>query len=319
VLAVAQNAFGGSHDRLSEHVEGRATLRFADISTPDAVAEATAGARAIVVTLQPLRSEHIAAFAPSVEVIGRAGVGLDTIDLQAAEAAGVSVVNEPTYGTKEVASHAVAMLLALQRKIVVSDRYVRNGWSGPFQLAPVKPLDELVVGLVGCGRIGAATAAMFSGLVERVLVFDPALSHAPPGAELVQDLKELLAVSDVVSLHVPLTSETTGLIDASTIALMRPGALLVNVARGGVVDEPALVAALESGQLGGAALDVFATEPLPLDAPLMNAPNTVFSPHSASYSDRSSWRLSSWTLDDVISWLGERMVHNGNVVVRGTR
>jgi D-3-phosphoglycerate dehydrogenase len=266
-----------------------------------------------------LRSEHIAAIGASVEVIGRAGVGLDTIDLQAAEAAGLSVVNQPTYGTKEVASHAVSMLLALQRRIVSCDRFVRGGWSGPLTLAPMKPLDELVVGLVGCGRIGAATAGMLSGLVDRVLVFDPALSEPPHGAELVDDLKDLLGRSDAVSLHIPLTAETAGMIDAETIALMRPGALLVNVARGGVVDEPALVAALESGQLGGAALDVFAVEPLAPDSALMHAPNTVFSPHCASYSDRSSWRLASWTFDDAISWIGDRTVQHGNVAVRGTR
>jgi D-3-phosphoglycerate dehydrogenase len=319
LLAVAAGAFTGALDRLSEHLDGRATLRVADIATPEAIAEATAGAQAIVVTLQPLRREHVAAIAESVEVIGRAGVGLDTIDLLAAEAVGLSVINQPTYGTKEVAAHAVSMLLALQRKIVTCDRYVRDGWSGPLGLAPMQPLDEMVVGLVGCGRIGAATAAMLSGLVHRVLVYDPVLTQPPRGAELVTDLKDLLGQSDAVSLHVPLTDETAGLVDAETIALMRPGALLVNVARGGVVDQPALVAALESGQLGGAALDVFAAEPLTIDDPLMKAPNTVFSPHCASYSDRSSWRLASWTFEDVVSWIDDRTVRNGNLVLRGTR
>lgn len=252
-------------------------------------------------------------------MIGRAGVGLDTIDLAAAEAAGVSVINQPRYGTNEVASHAVAMLLALQRKLLLCDDYVRAGWKGPLELAPMKPLDEMVVGLIGCGRIGAAAAAMLVGLVEQVLVFDPALNDPPPGAQLVDELKDLIARSDAISLHVPLTEETVGLIDAAAIATMRPGSLLINVARGGVIDEPALVAALESGHLGGAALDVFASEPLGPDAPLQHAPNAIFSPHCASYSERSSWRLPSWTVDDVVNWVTKRMVVHGNVAVSGRR
>jgi D-3-phosphoglycerate dehydrogenase len=319
VLAIAAGAFGAQHGRLVEHLAGRAELRPADVSTPELVAEATAGARAVVVTLQPLRADHIAAMADSVEVIGRAGVGLDTIDLEAAAAAGISVLNQPTYGTGEVASHAVAMLLALQRKLLYADGYVRQGWKGPFSLAPLKPLDEMVVGVVGCGRIGAATAKLLSGLVAQVLVFDPALSAVPAGVESVNDLKELLSRSDAVSLHTPLTAETAGLFDAALIEVMRPGAFLVNVARGGIVDEAALVAALERGQLGGAALDVFASEPIPPDSPLLRAPNTILSPHCASYSDRAAWRLASWTLDDVVGWITTRQVQHGNVVVRGSR
>ncbi|HTX01424.1 MAG TPA: C-terminal binding protein [Acidimicrobiales bacterium] len=319
VLAVASGAFTAQHARLVEHVKGRATLQLADVSTPEAIAESTGGADALVVTLQPLRAAHIAAMSPTVSVIGRAGVGLDTIDLAAAELAGISVLNQPTYGTNEVAAHAVAMLLASQRKLGRCDRYVRDGWSGRLELAPMKPLDETTVGIVGCGRIGAATAKMLSGLVERVIVFDPAIGLTPPGTELVGDLKELLARSDAVSLHVPLTPETIGMIDAAAIATMRRGAILVNVARGGVVDETALAAALESGHLGGAALDVFANEPLPADSPLLGAPNALLSPHCASYSERSSWRLPSWTIDDVISWIAERSLAHGNLAVRGTR
>lgn len=319
VLAVAAGAFTAQHERLVEHLKGRAEVRLTDVSTPEAIAEGTQGADALVVTLQPLRDGHIAALSPTVAVIGRAGVGLDTIDLVAAEAAGISVINQPRYGTNEVASHAVAMLLALQRKLLLCDDYVRAGWNGPLGLAPMKPLDEIVVGLVGCGRIGAAAASMLVGLVEQVLVFDPALSDPPPGAQLVDELKDLLGRSDAISLHVPLTEETTGLIDAAAISTMRPGALLINVARGGVIDEPALVNALESGHLGGAALDVFASEPLAADAPLQHAPNTIFSPHCASYSERSSWRLPSWTVDDVVNWVTARTVVHGNLAVSGTR
>jgi D-3-phosphoglycerate dehydrogenase len=319
VIALAAEAFSDEQERLVEYIKGRAELRLVDVASPEALSQSTDGAQAIVVTLQPLRAAHINALAPSVSVIGRAGVGLDSLDLAAAEAAGISVVNEPTYGVNEVASHAVAMLLALCRKLLVCDAYVRKSWQGGIDLGRLKPLDEMTVGVVGCGRIGSATAAMLRWLVGEVIVYDPACSEPPVGVEMVSTLKELLGRSDAVSLHVPLTEETEGMMDAATLAMMRPGALLVNVARGAVVDEDALVGALDSGQLGGAALDVFATEPLPSNSPLLRAPNTIFSPHCASYSERASWRLPRWILDDVVSWVIDRRVVHGNLAVIGSR
>jgi D-3-phosphoglycerate dehydrogenase len=294
-------------------------LHFCDLSDPATLSAATSGASGVVVTLQPLRAAHIEALAPSVRVIGRAGVGLDTIDLDAARAAGITVVNQPTYGTKEVASHAVALLLTLQRRICSLDTFVREGWSGSPVLAPMKAVDELVVGLVGSGHIGSATAEMLSGLVGQILAFDPANPPLPAGVEAVGELRDVLARSDVVSLHLPLTQETAGMVNEAFLDAMRPGALLVNVSRGGLVDEVALTAALDSGHLGGAALDVFATEPLSSTSPLLNAKNTVFSPHCASYSDRSSWRLAHWALSDTIAWAQSSNIKYGNIVVRGDR
>jgi D-3-phosphoglycerate dehydrogenase len=317
VLVVAEGAFGDGGG-LKDQFEG-VELRFCDLSDPSTLAAATTGVSGVVVTLQPLRAAHIAALAPSVKVIGRAGVGTDTIDLEAADAAGITVINQPTYGTKEVASHAVALLLALQRRICSVDAYVRNGWSGPTGLAPMGPLDELVVGLVGGGRIGLATGEMLLGLVGRVLAYDPAHPVLPPGIQPVPELADLLDASDVVSLHLPLNEQTRGMVDEGFLAAMKPGALLVNVSRGGLVDEGALVAALSSGHLGGAALDVFATEPLPSDSPLLKAKNTVFSPHCASYSERSSWRLAHWTISDTIAWARSGKVDHGNIIVRGHR
>ena len=316
VIVVADGSFGDGK-RLVEHFDD-VELRFGDLSDVGALADLTAGAAAVVVTLQPLRAAHIAAFAPSVRVIGRAGVGVDTIDLEAAETAGITVVNQPGYGTREVASHAVALLLALQRRLCGLDDYVRRGWSGPAVLAPMKPLDELVVGLVGGGRIGRATAEMLKGLVGQILVYDPAGPSLPDGAEAAT-LEELLGRSDVVSLHLPLTPETTGMVDAAFLAMMSPGSLLVNVSRGGLVNEDALVAALDSGHIGGAALDVFPIEPLPQTSPLLGAKNTLFTPHCASYSERSVWRLASWTVADTINWLRSNTIEHGNVVVRGAR
>jgi D-3-phosphoglycerate dehydrogenase len=317
LIAVADGAFA-DHQRLVEHFH-QAELRFIPIDDPRKLTDATEGALGLVVTLQPLRRPHIEALAPTVRVIGRAGVGLDTIDLAAAQKVGITVVNQPSYGTHEVASHAVALLLALQRRICVQDSYVRNGWAGALALSPMKPLDEVVVGIVGCGRIGHATATMLAGLGCQVVVFDPAAPALPDGAVGVSELKELLARCDVVSLHVPLTEETAGMVDAAFLAAMPTGALLVNVSRGGLVDEEALVAALESGQIGGAALDVFQVEPVPASSPLLGARNTLFSPHSASFSDRSGWRLASWSIGDTLEWALSGRVSHGNVVVVGGR
>jgi D-3-phosphoglycerate dehydrogenase / 2-oxoglutarate reductase len=317
-IVVADGSFGDASARLVEHFD-TVEFRFRDVSDPDELPEVTEGASGVVVALHPLRSAHIAAMAPSVRVIGRAGVGVDTIDLEAAAAAGITVLNQPMYGTKEVASHAVALLLALQRRVREMDIYVRDGWSGRPALAPMKPLDEVVVGLIGSGRIGRATAEMLLGLVGHILVYDPASPPVPEGVERVTELKELLERSDVVSLHLPLTADNAGMVNDALLAAMVPGALLVNVSRGGLVDEPALVAALESGHIGGAALDVFPTEPLPPSSPLLKAKNTLFTPHCASFSDRSVWRLASWTVADTMEWVRSNTIEHGNVVVRGSR
>lgn len=317
VIAMAAGIFGGP-DEVAKYFPD-VQLLSVDLSDTEYLAERTAGAGVVIVTLQPLRAQHINALSPSVRVIGRAGVGLDTIDLEAARSAGITVINQPSYGSLEVASHAVAMLLAVQRRICRLDAYVRSGWQGPLSLAPMKPVDELVVGLVGVGRIGRATAEMLVGLVGRVVAYDPAGPAVPVGAEMVEDLDSLLEVADVVSLHMPLSAESQRMVDASFLGRMKPGSIFINVSRGGLVDEEALAAALVSGQLAGAALDVFDTEPLPSSNPLLSAPNALFSPHCAAYSERSSWRLMSWTLEDSISWARGGEVLHGNVVVMGER
>jgi D-3-phosphoglycerate dehydrogenase len=318
VIVVAEGALAQAA-RVVEHFSGQIELRFADVSTPEAVGLATVEASGIVVALQPLRGEHVTALGPGVKVIGRAGVGLDSIDLRAAETAGIAVINEPAYGANEVASHAVAMILALQRNLLTADRYVRDGWSGALGLGRVEPVDEITVGLIGCGRIGSAMAAMLQCLVREVVVYDPMAERLPSHVRHVPTLEALLSESDVVSLHVPLTPETQGLVDEAFLATMKPGAMLINVSRGPVIDEKALVEALESGHIGGAALDVFTTEPLPSDSPLLSAPHTLFSPHMAAYSERSAWRLGAWTVGDSLSWIVSKSVQHGNIVVRGTR
>ena len=315
-MTLAKDAFPDP-DRLSRHFQGRAELRFEDISTPEAVRAATVGADVIIVMTHRLTGEILAAMDRQVRVIGRAGVGLDAIDIEAAKALGVTVFNEPDYGVSEVASHAVGLMLALHRKFQASDSFVREGWTGRVKFGPMKPVDELVVGLLGYGRIGRRVATYLESMVERVVVYDPYVTEVPAAVTRVETLRDLLTRSDVVSLHVPRTEETVGLLGREELALLPENAILVNVARGGLVDEEALSELLAVRHLAGAGLDVFADEPLPPDAAILRAPNTLLTPHSAALSDRAMWRLGWWTVSDAIEWLGSRSLTYGSLVLDG--
>jgi D-3-phosphoglycerate dehydrogenase / 2-oxoglutarate reductase len=318
VILVAADAVAAP-ERLVEHFRGQATILPEDISSPERMRRATAAADAVIVALQRLTSELIESMDDRIRVIGRMGIGTDTVDLNAAAASGITVFNEPTFGVLEVATHAIAMLLAVQRKLAPSDLYVRHGWQGGLRLDPMKPIDEVVVGVVGCGRIGRAVAERLIPIAGEVLVHDPAVGDVPPGSERISGLDELLTRSDAVTLHVPLTSQTRGLLGRRELSLLPAGAIVINVSRGGQIDETALADLLLDGQLGGAGLDVFEAEPLPADSPLLRTPNTILSPHSAGYSDRSAWRLSAWTIDDAIEWLRSGMLRHGSVIVAGSR
>jgi len=321
IIVAAQGAL---HDpgAVAAHFRGEATIRVADISTADQVKAATAGASGLVVALQRLPGELIQAIDPGLRVIGRMGIGTDTVDLEAAAACGLTVFNEPTYGVSDVASHAVAMLLALSRKLLPADRHVRQGWhaGSPLDLAPMPPLDEMTVGIIGCGRIGAAVAALLAPMVAQVLVYDPLRDDGgPPGTERLDHLDDLLARSGAVTVHAPLTPQTRGILGRRELSLLPRGALVINVSRGGQVDEQAVADLLATGQLGGAGLDTFGTEPLPADSPLLDAPNTLLSPHCAGYSARAAWRLDIWTVGDAVEWLRAGQLRHGSVVVAGTR
>jgi D-3-phosphoglycerate dehydrogenase len=261
------------------------------------------------------RAELRGAFAPSVRVIGRAGVGLDTIDLPAASGRGIAVFNQPAYGAPEVAAHALALLLAVQRRLLPADAYVRAGWRGSADHGRISALDDSTAGVLGAGRIGRAFIDRVRPLVRDVVAYDPQPVELPPFAIRAADLGDLLRRSDVLSLHLPLTPQTRGLIGRRELLLLPPGAIVVNASRGGIIDEDALAELLHSGHLGGAGLDVFATEPLPAASPLLGAPNTVLSPHSASVSERSAYRLSHWTIGDAIEYLESGSVTHGAMVV----
>jgi D-3-phosphoglycerate dehydrogenase len=238
-----------------------------------------------VLTADERVGEELLAQLPSLRVVATATVGFDHIDVEAAETHGVAVVSVPDYCTQEVADHTLALLLSLVRGIVVFDRDVARGGWDPRAAGSVRTLADLRVGIVGCGRIGGAVAGRLVALGAEVWAHDIAPA-ARPGVRFVE-LDELLTGCDAITLHVPLTRETRGLIGGPQIAAMQQGALLVNTSRGAVVDLDRVLDALRSGRLGGAALDVLPDEPPP--APPV-APNLVLTPHAAYYSEAAEER-----------------------------
>lgn len=306
-------------EAVSGHLDGIARFREIEIGTPDQVAAGTADADALVVTLQSLRSEHLAALGTQVRVIGRAGVGLDSIDLTAAAQLGIGVINQPDYATAEVATHTVAMLLAVHRRLAAAHNVARGDWGTWKSIGVITPIEEQTVGIVGCGRIGQAVIERLRPFAGRIVVHDPALAAAPAGTELVAELGDLLSQSDIVSLHLPLSERTRRIISADELKALPPGAILVNVSRGGLVDEQALVDAIREGRLAGAALDVMAEEPPRTDSPLLSEPRVLLSPHIGWYSESASTRLWRLTVDSVVQYLAGQPVTAGNVAVRGDR
>ncbi len=228
---------------------------------------------------------------PEWRVIGRYGVGVDTIDLAAASERGIPVVNVPDYCEEEVATHAAALVLAATRRVGEADALVRAGrWAEWNTLRPVRALSGMTLSLLGVGRIGRETIRLLSPFFGRIIAHDPWAADVP-GAELVS-LEEALAEADVLSLHAPLTADTHHIIDAAAIARLKPTAYLVNVSRGGLVDSAALAAALHEGRLAGAALDVLEQEP-PAGDPILDAPHVTLTNHLAWYSEESEERLRS--------------------------
>ncbi len=225
-------------------------------------------------------AELLSAAAPRLSVVGVASVGIDRIDVEAATRAGVMVVNAPTGNTIAAAEHTIALMLALLRHVPQADASVRAGrWDRSRYTG--EELRGKTLGIVGLGKIGKAVARRATGFEMRVLASDPYLTEdqvAEHGARLV-GMAELLHRSDVVTVHTPLTAQTRGLIGKAQLDAMKPGAYVLNVARGGIVDEAALADALAAGRLAGAAVDVFSVEPMDDGNPLRSAPNVVLTPH----------------------------------------
>jgi D-3-phosphoglycerate dehydrogenase len=231
----------------------------------------------IVAGLEPL-TQAVLAGANGLKVIARCGIGMDNVDLGAAEQLGISVFNTPDAPTRAVAELTLAHMLSLARRVAQSDRALR---AGKWQPLMGSLLSFQTVGLVGFGRIGKTVGRMLSGLGPRLLVYDAAPVTWTHECMRVVSLKELLSGSDIVSLHVPYQADTHHIIDEAALARMKPGALLINAARGGLIDETALLAALKSRHLGGVALDCFESEPY--SGPLLECDNVQATAHMGSY------------------------------------
>jgi D-3-phosphoglycerate dehydrogenase len=248
----------------------------------------------------------IAAAGNRLQVIGRAGVGVDNVDLDAATAAGITVVNAPTGNTIAAAEHTLALLSGVARRIAAADASVRRGEWMRAQFGGVE-LRGRTLGIVGLGKIGQAIAARAVAMEMVVLASDPYVTPeqaALHGVELVP-FDTLIERSDVITVHVPLTRATRGLIGRDQIARMKPGAIVLNVARGGVLDEAAVADGLMSGKLGGAGIDVFETEP-PTGSPLLGAPNTILTPHLGASTAEAQVAVAEEVADQVLDVLAGR-------------
>ncbi|NBD25608.1 C-terminal binding protein [Paenibacillus glycinis] len=268
-------------------------------------------AEVLVVQLQQVPEALLDAM-PSLKLIAREGIGLDSIPLQAATARWITVMNVPDYCLEEVAVHAVSLMLAAHRKLFAASSLAREGqWTRMPELKPIYALSALTVGLIGMGRIGAQVIARLKGFGCRMIVSDPYLrpDGVPEGVELVS-LDDLLAQSDLISLHCPYTEETKHLINKARIAQMKKQPVLINVSRGPLVHEGDLVDALNAGAISFAGLDVLTVEPPAYDHPLLHHPQAIVTNHIAWYSEQSEARLRNLTSERIVAFLEGREIPN---------
>jgi len=286
-------------------------MRSDNARAPQELIAAGQGAAGILVEWVNITDEVLAGW-PDCKVVCRYGVGVDSFDVEAATRRGVAVMNVPDYCMDEVAEHALALTLSLSRNIVGNNASLRRGeWRVSFD--GFRTLTGRTFGVVGFGRIGKAAARRAAGLGMRVMAYD--INPAPlPGLDVTftSSLEELLPQVDVLSLHVPLTPLTRGMINAPRLALMKPDAILINTARGPVVVQQDLADALKRGHLWGAGLDVHEVEPVPLDAPIRDCPNAILTMHMAFYSPESWIRMRGWTAQNAVDFL--KGIDNGRIV-----
>ncbi|MEP7198547.1 MAG: C-terminal binding protein, partial [Chloroflexota bacterium] len=261
-------------------------------SEADVLAQAQ-DAEILLLSWKPVLTPRVMDGLPRCRLIVRWGVGYDMIDVGAATARGIAVANTPTYATDAVAEETIALLMNCARRVSWFHEQMRQGGWTNAMTNPIYQIKGRTLGLVGIGRIGSAVAWRARGLGLRVIAHDRYLSDDAIRAQQIEprSFAEVLAESDYISVHVPLKADTRHLIDAQAFAQMKRGAFFINTSRGPVVDEAALMAALASGQLAGAGLDVFEQEPLPADHPIRQMEHVVLLPHKAAYSEESWFGL----------------------------
>jgi len=276
--------------------------------SPDELLEAVSDCDALIVRGRTKVTTAILEAAQNLKVVGRAGVGVDNIDLAAAQSRGVTVVNAPTATTTAVAEHTLALMLSLIRHVTSADATMKSGLWNKKQFMGTE-LNNKILGIIGVGHIGSAVAERAAAFGMAIIGHDPFLDQASirqRGAQPVT-LNDLFAQSDMITLHIPLTPETRGMINGQTIGMMKRGAYLICAARGGVIDETALLNALESGQIAGAALDVFSNEPPGLSA-LVAHPNVVTTPHIGAQTAEAQVRAAVDISEEVLAALkGEHL------------
>jgi D-3-phosphoglycerate dehydrogenase len=311
IIAVTDSVFPSLDPAMKALARVDPEMRMSKSTGADDILAVARDADAILVTYAKLPAELLAQLT-RCKAIGRFGLGVDNIDVPAAAARGIVVTYVPDYCMQEVSDHAMALILALARKVPLSNKLVQTGrWEMPA-VAPLRRLEGQVLGLIGFGNIPRAVAPKAKAFGLKVVAYDPYASKevfAAAGVESVS-FDDLLARSDFISVHAPLMPATRGLVDAAAFSKMKKGALIVNTARGPLIDEAALVAALDSGHLGGAALDVVTTEPLAKDSPLIGRDNVVLTPHTAFYSVEALEELQTKCASDVARVLsGEKPVY----------
>ncbi|HET6318291.1 MAG TPA: phosphoglycerate dehydrogenase [Chloroflexota bacterium] len=282
----------------------RATV---EVIAREKLQSALAGADALLVRSETHVTRAMLEGAPRLRVIGRAGAGVDTIDVAAATERGIVVVNAPGGNAIAAAEHTLALMFALARRVAAADASLKRGeWSRGAYVG--SELSGKTLGLVGLGRVGSEVGRRALGLEMRVLVYDPYVpdEHVRRSGLEPVELDALLATADFVSLHVPLTEATRGLMSEARLRQMRHGAFLINCARGGLVDQPALLRALDSGQLGGAGVDVFSAEPVDADDPLPRHSRVVATPHLGASTVEAQANVAAQVAEEVLAVLDGR-------------
>jgi len=311
VIAVTDSVFPTLDPAKAALARLNPTYRMSKSVNADDIVAVAKDADAVLVTYAKLTRDVLSQFT-RCKAIGRFGLGVDNIDLPTAKEKGIAVNYVPDYCIREVSDHAMALLLSLIRKVPLSNKLVQSGrWEMPA-VVPIRRIEGTVLGLIGFGHIPRLVAPKAQAFGIKVIAHDPFAKADVFKAANVEsvDLDTLFKTSDYVSVHAPLLPATRGMMNAAAFAKMKKGAYIVNTARGPLIDEPALIAALDSGQIGGAGLDVVATEPLTKDSPLLGRDNVIISPHTAFYSIEALNELQTKCATDVARVLsGEKAVY----------
>jgi D-3-phosphoglycerate dehydrogenase len=311
VLLTDSERFPFAPGELDELAETGAVLDLLPGHDPEDIA-AMGGSAAGVLVYSGRFEAGLLARLRECRVLARCGAGYDNIDVRAAAERGIAVTYVPSYGADDVAEHAMALLFACARRLGRSDRSVQAGsWPSYGELGPMRRLSGRTLGLLGLGRIAREVASRANGLRLRVIAHDPFVDPAAgraAGAELVP-ARQLFAESDFLSVHLPLTPDTRHLVDSEAFALMRPSAYLINTSRGAVVDQAALLAALDAGLIAGAGLDVLEREPPGPGDALLGRPDVIITPHSAAYTEEALGEVRRTALADVVRVLRGQPPH----------